>query len=87
MKIVLTFLFAIALLIYGSQSGQLADSISSSANPSRETLDRLGISNPAKLSAASRRVIERGYDHGPEWYCEFTTHDLKGDLAFDPNVI
>ena len=49
--------------------------------------DRLALSDPNKLSAASKRALERGYDRGPEWYCDFATHDLKGDLAFDPKVI
>jgi hypothetical protein len=31
------------------------------------------------LSAASRRA--RMYSKGPEWYCEFRTHEISGDLA------
>lgn len=51
-----------------------------------DVYDRLAISNRAKLSAASKRAIERNYDQGPEWYCEFRMHDLKGDFAYDENV-
>jgi len=32
---------------------------------SAEAYDRLAISNPDKLSAASKRAIERNYDQGP----------------------
>ncbi|MDP8246135.1 MAG: hypothetical protein P9L94_18780 [Candidatus Hinthialibacter antarcticus] len=46
----------------------------------------LGIPKEGKLSAASKRAIERNYAQGPEWYCEFTTHDLKGDFAYEEGV-
>ena len=54
---------------------------------SPETLDRLAIVNAERLSAASKRAIERGYDQGPQWYIEFKQHDLKGDLAYEPGMI
>jgi len=52
-----------------------------------DVYERLAISNPDRLSAASKRALERGYDHGSVWYCEFTEHDLKGDFAPEPAVI
>lgn len=52
-----------------------------------EVYDRLAISNPEKLSAASRRAIERNYDQGSEWFCAFRLHDLKGDFAYEPGII
>ena len=41
-----------------------------------------------KLSLASQRAIERGYDSkGPEWMIEFDVQPLKGDFAFEEGVI
>ena len=37
------------------------------------------------LSAASKRAL--AYDKGPEWFCQFRTHDLTGDFTFDEDVI
>ena len=43
---------------------------------------------PTKLSAASRRALERGYDdHGPEYFIEFEEHELQGDFAYEEGVI
>ncbi|MEM7231666.1 MAG: glycosyl hydrolase [Planctomycetota bacterium] len=50
-------------------------------------LDRLALLGKDKLSAASKRAIARGYDRGPEWFCAFRTHELKGDLGFEAGVI
>ena len=36
-----------------------------------------------KMSLATRRAIERGYDQiGPEYYIEFEEHELQGDFAY-----
>ena len=41
-----------------------------------------------KLSLASKRAIERGYDKfGAEWLTEFDVEPLKGDFAFEPGII
>lgn len=41
-----------------------------------------------KLSLASKRALERGYDNqGPEWMTEFDVSPLKGDFAFEEGVI
>ncbi|MCF7364426.1 glycosyl hydrolase [Vibrio sp. A1-b2] len=41
-----------------------------------------------KLSLASLRAIERGYDRrGPEWLIEFDVQELKGDFAYQEGVI
>jgi hypothetical protein len=41
-----------------------------------------------KLSAASLRAIERGYDNrGPDWMIEFDVHELTGDFAYQEGVI
>ncbi|MCF7352956.1 family 43 glycosylhydrolase [Vibrio sp. CK2-1] len=41
-----------------------------------------------KLSLASQRAIDRGYDNrGPEWLIEFEVEELKGDFAFEEGVI
>jgi len=36
------------------------------------------------LSAASRRALK--YTKGPEWFCEFRTRPVKGDLDFEAGV-
>lgn len=53
---------------------------------SDETLDFLAIPKNGKLSAASKRALERGYDQGPEWFCDCKAHDLKGDFAYEEGV-
>ncbi|WP_370980926.1 glycoside hydrolase family 117 protein [Agaribacterium sp. ZY112] len=41
-----------------------------------------------KLSKASLRAIERGYDEkGPEWVIEFKVEELGGDFAYEEGVI
>lgn len=41
-----------------------------------------------KLSLASQRAIERGYDNrGPEWMVEFDVVELKGDFAYQEGII
>lgn len=41
-----------------------------------------------KLSKASLRAIERGYDQtNADWVIEFDVHELQGDFAFEPGVI
>ncbi|WP_440874121.1 glycoside hydrolase family 117 protein [Thalassotalea sp. PLHSN55] len=41
-----------------------------------------------KLSLASKRAIERGYDENDaRWLTEFDVHELKGDFAFEEGVI
>ena len=37
------------------------------------------------LSAASRRALN--YRRGPEWFCQFSVVDVKGDLAYENGVI
>jgi len=37
--------------------------------------DYLAIPKSDKLSAASKRALERNYAQGPEWYMEFKVHD------------
>ncbi|GAL11997.1 hypothetical protein JCM19233_2987 [Vibrio astriarenae] len=45
-------------------------------------------SSNKKLSLASLRAIERGYDsRGPEWLIEFDVQELKGDFAYEEGVI
>ncbi|GAB5521658.1 MAG: glycosyhydrolase [Rhodothermales bacterium] len=51
-----------------------------------EVYDFLAIPKDKPLSAASKRALERNYAQGPEWYVEFTRHDLKGDFAYEEGV-
>ena len=79
-----TTLGLIALLINN------ASCMASAEGPREDTdemCDFLAISNKDKLSAASKRAIARYYDQGPEWFCEFRQHNLKGDLKYEPGVI
>ncbi len=48
---------------------------------SEEEIDHLGITNPKKLSAASKRAL-KWPKVGNEWFGEFQIFDLKGDLAY-----
>ena len=52
-----------------------------------EDLDRLGITNPDYLSAASKRALAWPKDLGNEWFGEFEVQDLKGDLAYEEGVV
>lgn len=53
---------------------------------SQEKIDHLGITNPDKLSAASKRALAWP-DLGNEWFGEFQVFDLKGDLAYEEGVV
>ena len=52
-----------------------------------EVYDKNAITNRNKLSAASKRAIERNYEQGPEWFCSFRKQDLKGDFQYEEGVI
>jgi len=41
--------------------------------------------NTQYLSAASKRALN--YTLGPEWFCEFKTHDLQGDFAYEEGTL
>ncbi|MGI9544132.1 MAG: glycoside hydrolase family 117 protein [Cyclobacteriaceae bacterium] len=51
-----------------------------------DQIDHLGITNPDKLSAASKRALEWP-DIGNEWFGEFQVFDLKGDLAYEEGIV
>ena len=55
------------------------------AIPTPEQIDFLGITTPDKLSAASKRALQWP-NIGNEWFVEFRTRDLKGDLAYEEGV-
>jgi len=55
-------------------------------NYSIEQYERLGITNSDKLSAASKRALEWSR-WSNEWFGEFETFDLKGDLAYEEGVV
>ena len=46
----------------------------------------LAIPRNGNLSAASKRALERNYAQSSEWFLNFKTHDLKGDLAYEEGV-
>jgi hypothetical protein len=53
---------------------------------SEAKIDFLGITNKDHLSAASKRAL-KWPDIGNEWFVEFKTMDLKGDLAYEEGVV
>ncbi len=50
-------------------------------------IDQLGITNPDKLSAASKRALMWPDDLSSEWFFEYNVYDLKGDLAYEEGVV
>ncbi|MEM6773125.1 MAG: family 43 glycosylhydrolase, partial [Bacteroidota bacterium] len=53
---------------------------------SDENLEKLGITNPEYLSAASRRALKwPALDNS--WFGAFETYDLQGDLAYEEGVV
>ena len=52
-----------------------------------DVYDRLAISNPDTMSAASKRALARNCDQGPEWFCDFRLHNLRGDFRYEEGVI
>ena len=57
-----------------------------SAKPTPDQVDFLGITNPDRLSAASKRALNWP-DIGNEWFVEFQTQDLQGDFAYEEGVV
>ena len=39
-----------------------------------------------KLSSATKRAMERNYYQGCDWFCDFVTSDVKGDLTYEDNI-
>ncbi|WP_422359633.1 glycoside hydrolase family 117 protein [Reichenbachiella sp.] len=84
-----TFIYIALLLgwsscISDSSSRSLADK---QASIPQQAFDRHAITNPSKMSAASLRAFQRNYGQDAAWYLEFSYHELKGDLAFEPGVV
>lgn len=54
---------------------------------SDEIIDRFGITNPDKLSAATKRALQWP-DLDNSWYIEFdAVQDLQGDLAYEEGIV
>ena len=68
----------------------LANAVAAESNGgvelTEEVIDHLGITNPDKLSAASKRAL-KWPRIGNEWFIEFSVHDLKGDLAYEEGIV
>lgn len=56
------------------------------ANYTQKDFDRLGITNPEYLSAASKRALAWPII-GNEWFGQFEVFDLKGDFAYEEGVV
>jgi hypothetical protein len=54
--------------------------------PTPEQIDHLGITNPAKLSAASKRALQWP-NIGNGWFIGYQVYDLKGDFAYQEGVV
>lgn len=57
-----------------------------SENYSKADYEFLAISNPDKMSLASKRALERNYHKNAEWFGRFHTQNLLGDFEFDDEV-
>lgn len=56
------------------------------SNYSSATYDFLAIPENGKLSAASKRALERNYAQEADWFCDCKKEDLKGDFAYEEGV-
>lgn len=82
-------LYTILLLLAVSCNESTTESTSKSSEKqvSKQQIDNLGISNPDKLSAASKRALAWPTDLGNEWFFEYKVTDLKGDLAYEEGIV
>ena len=64
----------------------LAQEVASSPQYADSVYEMLAIPQGGKLSAASRRALERNYAQNDDWFCEFKFQDLKGDIGFEAGV-
>jgi hypothetical protein len=53
---------------------------------SQADFDYLAINDPTKLSAASKRALERNYHKNADWFGRFHKSPVTGDLAFEEGV-
>ena len=80
------YIFFFLLLIVACSPIETTEKEASDQEISSAVYDFLAIPENGKLSAASKRAIERQYNQGPEWYCECKSFPLEGDFAFDEEV-
>ncbi|WP_460539648.1 glycoside hydrolase family 117 protein [Echinicola sediminis] len=88
-KTVLSITVLTALMAACSQAPStqgLKDESPSNQQYPDSVYDFLAIPKTNKLSAASKRALERNYAQGPEWFIEFTDSKLKGDFAYEEGV-
>lgn len=87
-----TLTILISSLLFGCISNSKSNntlhnsSDSKSEQYSAADYDYLGITNPNKLSAASKRALERGYHKNANWFGIFNQYNLTGDFAFEEGV-
>ncbi len=84
-----TFLFAVFIfLIFGCQSAEKNTQMASAEVAYSDSVyDFLAIPKDGKLSAASKRALERNYAQTGEWYCQCKEFDLERDFAFEEGVV
>lgn len=84
LKVLITSICAV--LILGCETTSKQKNYEGMQEITDEDLDRLGITNRDKLSAASKRALAWP-KIGNEWFGEFQVYDLKGDLAYEEGVV
>jgi len=75
------------LLLYSIVFMAGCELLSSTGGTDEEIYEKNAIPINGKLSTASKRALERNYAQGPEWFCGFRKHDLKGDFKYEEGVI
>lgn len=86
-------IFALSILLASGISACSKDNVTTQKNDSfdiskfsQADFDYLAIKDPTKLSAASKRALERNYHKNAEWFGVFGQSSLKGDFAFEKGV-
>ncbi|TGV01848.1 glycoside hydrolase family 117 protein [Flavivirga rizhaonensis] len=87
MKLLTTFLIiSVMLTSCDDNKKALKTNDEKTMEYSQEDYDFLAIGNPDKISAASKRALERGYHKNAEWFGEFRIHNLKGNVGYEKGV-
>ena len=80
---ILVSIFIVALL-FNACNSKINNNKKEKYTP--EQLEKLGITNEEYLSSASKRALQWP-ERSNEWYIDFKTFPLKGDLAYEEGVV
>ena len=75
-----------ALWLVSCMTGEAGNKAKDPGIYTDEDFDRLGITDPDHLSAASIRALQWGKKDS-DWFIEFEEFDLEGDLAYEDGVV